>query len=174
VNAFRALQEAASAADEDEIVNVEEESGLEVPDVGPPVVSSIDIDRQGTINDLRIAVDISHTYIGDLRVDLIAPNGTAVALHNNTGGSANDLVKTYSVDEFPALRTLLGKPIGGTWQLRVRDTFGFDVGRLNRWRIMARITATTPAPLTARLNQQKVSAKRSRKDTAAKRSRQYS
>ena len=62
-----------------------------------PVMSAIDIAEQGTINDLRIKVNISHTYIGDLRVDLVAPDGTAVVLHNNTGGSANDLVKTYSV-----------------------------------------------------------------------------
>ena len=47
--------------------------------------------EQGAINDLRIQVNITHTYIGDLRVDLIAPDGTAVMLHNNTGGSANDL-----------------------------------------------------------------------------------
>ena len=83
----------------EQVVDVEQAPGLEIPDVGTPVVSSIDIAQQGTINDLRIKVNISHTYIGDLRVDLVAPDGTAVVLHNNAGGSADDLIKTYSIQE---------------------------------------------------------------------------
>jgi subtilisin-like proprotein convertase family protein len=145
VNAFRAVQAAAAGVAAELIVDVEVAPGLEIPDVGTAVVSSIDIADAGTINELRIQVSISHTYIGDLRVDLIAPDGTAVVLHNNTGGSANDLVKTYAIQETPSLRSLLGKPIHGSWQLRVRDTFRLDVGRLNRWRIAARVVAPVPA-----------------------------
>lgn len=100
---------------------------------------------QGAINELRVGVDITHTCIGDLRVDLIAPDGRAVALYNHTGGSANDLVKTDSPQELPALRALLGKPIQGTWRLRVVDTFRIDVGRLNSWRIVARLAPPVPA-----------------------------
>jgi subtilisin-like proprotein convertase family protein len=94
-----------------------------------------------------------HVFLaGDLRVDLIAPDGTAVALHGNTGGSANDLVKTYSAQETPALRPLLGRSITGSWQLQVQDTFLLDVGRFNSWRIAARVAATAPGPTGPRLD----------------------
>ena len=146
VNAFRAVQAAAAGAQADQQIDREEAPGLDIPDVGLPVSSSIPISQEGTITDLRVQVDIRHTFIGDLRVDLIAPDGTAVVLHNNTGGSAHDLIRTYSVQETPALRPLLGKPIQGIWQLRVVDTFRIDVGRLNRWRIVARVAASA-APL---------------------------
>jgi subtilisin-like proprotein convertase family protein len=162
VNAFRAVEAAASAAAEANLVDVEERPNLRIPDVGAPVVSSIDIDERGSIVEMRVQVDISHTYISDLRVDLIAPDSTGVVLHNHTGGSANDLIKTYSAQETPALRALEGKPIGGTWRLQVRDTFRLDVGRLNRWRIVARVVGASPRPAIATsLN----------KDTRAKKSR---
>ncbi|MEH1014169.1 S8 family serine peptidase, partial [Micromonospora sp. CPCC 206060] len=45
-----------------------------------------------------VAVDIVHTYIGDLVVSLIAPDGTAYALHNRTGGSADNINQTYTVN----------------------------------------------------------------------------
>ncbi len=163
VNAFRAVQEAANAARAEDVVDVQVEPGLNIPDVGMPVVSSIDIDQQGAITDLRIQVNISHTYIGDLRVDLIAPDGTAVVLHNNTGGSANDLIKTYSIQETPALRVLLDKEIQGRWQLSVRDIFRLDIGRLNSWRIAARVAPRTPAPVTVASHNGAERGKRSRK-----------
>jgi len=167
VNAFRAVQAAANAASDEDVVDVQVQPGLDIPDVGMPVVSSIDIDQQGTITDLRIKVDISHTYIGDLRVDLIAPDGGAVVLHNNTGGSANDLVKTYSIQETPALRVLLDKQIQGRWQLSVRDTFRLDIGRLNSWRIAARVARRAPVLSAVASHNGAARGKRSAKRTGA-------
>ena len=150
VNAFRAVQAAAAGVEAERVVDVEARPLLEIPDVGQPVVSSIEIEEDGAITDLRVRVDISHTYIGDLRVDLIAPNGTGVVLHNNTGGPANDIVRTYSVQDTPAMRPLLDSAIGGTWRLRVTDTFRLDVGRLNSWRIVARVAGPAPARSASR------------------------
>src|SRR3546814_10690512 len=45
-----------------------------------------------------VSVYIKHTYIGDLKVDLLAPDGSAYGLHNRTGGSANNIIKTYTGD----------------------------------------------------------------------------
>ena len=121
-------------------IDIQSDANLPIPDVGEPVISSIDIDEDGTLTELRIQVNISHTYIGDLRVDLIAPDNSVVVLHNNTGGSTDNIVRTYSVHT-PALRPLLDKPIRGKWQLQVKDTFRLDIGRLNRWRIAARVAS---------------------------------
>jgi len=76
----------------------------------------------------QVYVDITHTWIGDLIVTLIAPDGSTYVLHNRTGGSADDIDATYTVD-------LSSEPKNGTWNLRVSDNAALDTGTLNRWSI---------------------------------------
>jgi subtilisin-like proprotein convertase family protein/subtilisin family serine protease len=140
VNAFRAVHAASAGTSAERAVDAIQNSMLPIPDVaGVPVFSSIQIQEEGQITDLRVQVNITHTYIGDLRVDLLAPDGTSVALHSNAGGSADNLNRTYSLQNTPALRGLLARPIRGTWRLKVSDSFRLDAGRLDRWRIAARV-----------------------------------
>lgn len=150
VNALKAVEAAATRVATERLVTLEAHPNLEIPDHGAPVMSSIAVEESGVINELRISVDINHTFIGDLRVDLIAPNGTSVVLHNNEGGASRDLVRTYSAQQIPALRPLLGTNCAGEWQLRVVDQFRFDVGRVNSWRIAARLAAPVLASVTRR------------------------
>ena len=74
----------------------------------------------------KVAVNIVHTYIGDLKVELVAPDGTAYVLHNRAGGSADNLVQTYSVD-------LSSESLNGTWKLRVTDAANGDTGKIDKW-----------------------------------------
>jgi len=39
------------------------------------------------LTDLRVQVNITHTYIGDLRIACWRPTRTSVPLHSHTGGS---------------------------------------------------------------------------------------
>ncbi|MEV0459699.1 M4 family metallopeptidase [Catellatospora methionotrophica] len=73
-----------------------------------------------------VTVNILHTYIGDLVVDLVAPDGTVVNLHNRTGGSADNINQTYTVN-------LATKIANGTWKLRVRDAATADTGTVDTW-----------------------------------------
>ncbi|MFF3868276.1 proprotein convertase P-domain-containing protein [Micromonospora sp. NPDC001898] len=73
-----------------------------------------------------VAVDIVHTYIGDLVVSLVAPDGSVYALHNRTGGSTDNINQTYPVN-------LSSETSNGTWRLRVQDAASGDVGYLNSW-----------------------------------------
>ncbi|SMD25560.1 choice-of-anchor B family protein [Lentzea albidocapillata] len=73
-----------------------------------------------------VAVNIVHTYIGDLIVDLVAPDGTAYNLHNRGGGSADNINRTYTVNLSSELRN-------GTWKLRVQDRANADTGYINSW-----------------------------------------
>ncbi|HEV2778792.1 MAG TPA: S8 family peptidase [Actinophytocola sp.] len=73
-----------------------------------------------------IEVHIVHTWIGDLVVDLVAPDGTVYNLHNRSGGSADNINQTYT-------RNLSGETANGTWNLRVRDAAAQDVGRIDSW-----------------------------------------
>ena len=90
------------------------------------IQDAITVDRSGTATSVSVAVDISHTYRGDLVIDLIAPDGTSQTLHSRTGGSANDIDRTYTPD-------FDGTGIAGDWTLRVSDRAGGDVGTLNGW-----------------------------------------
>ena len=75
-----------------------------------------------------VAVNIVHTYIGDLKVDLVAPDGSVYVLHNRTGGSADNIVQTYTVN-------LSSEALNGTWNLRVNDNANADTGRIDSWSI---------------------------------------
>ena len=85
--------------------------------------------RPGTApSDVAVAVNIVHTYIGDLKVDLVAPDGSIYVLHNRTGGSADNINSTYTVN-------LSGEAYNGTWKLRVNDNAVNDTGRIDTWSI---------------------------------------
>ncbi len=45
-----------------------------------------------------VEVHIVHTYIGDLIVTLIAPDGSTYPLHNRAGGSTDDIDQTYTTN----------------------------------------------------------------------------
>ncbi|MEU4639143.1 S8 family peptidase [Micromonospora sp. NPDC023814] len=73
-----------------------------------------------------VAVNLVHTYIGDLVVSLVAPDGSAYTLHNRSGGSADNIKQTYTVN-------LSAEVANGTWKLRVQDAGAGDTGYLNSW-----------------------------------------
>jgi subtilisin family serine protease len=76
---------------------------------------------------LAVEVHIVHTYIGDLQVQLIAPDGTAYTLKSyGTGGSADNIDTTYSVNAS-------AEAANGTWKLRVSDNAALDTGRIDAW-----------------------------------------
>ncbi len=75
-----------------------------------------------------VAVNIVHTYKGDLKVDLVAPDGSVYVLHNRAGGSADNIVQTFTVN-------LSSEALNGTWNLRVNDNAAGDVGYINSWSI---------------------------------------
>ncbi len=75
-----------------------------------------------------VAVNIVHTYKGDLKVDLVAPDGSVYVLSNYAGGSADNIVQTFTVN-------LSSEALNGTWNLRVNDNAANDVGYINSWSV---------------------------------------
>ena len=107
-----------------------------IPDDNPAGVSStIAIGRAGTVRRITVSVDITHTYIGDLVVDLTDPSGTTAALHNRTGAGQDNIIRSFSAADTPALGVFIGRQAQGNWVLRVRDLAGRDIGKFNRWSI---------------------------------------
>jgi serine protease len=80
------------------------------------------------LSSTQVAVNIVHTYIGDLKVDLVAPDGSIYNLHNHTGGSADNINQTYTVN-------LSTEALNGTWKLRVNDNAAGDTGYINSWSV---------------------------------------
>lgn len=103
------------------------------------------------VGDLEVDIDITHTFIGDLRVILTNPTGVSVTLHDRTGGSADDIVRRYSVSE-PAdgpgsMADFNGLPVGGTWTLTVSDNAGGDTGTLNSWSLRPQTSGAQCPPI---------------------------
>jgi len=114
------------------------------------ITSTINVPAIGTIVSLRVRVDITHTFQGDLEVALIGPDNTTVLLHNRTGASADNIQTVYADLTVPAqaLAAFTGKAINGAWKLRVRDLAALDTGTLNFWEIDFRADSS-PCPCTA-------------------------
>jgi subtilisin-like proprotein convertase family protein len=86
---------------------------------------TIPADEGGTISSITARVTIYHSFIGDLYVTLIGPDGTTRVIHNRGGGAADNLFGTYDVTS-----TFQGKELAGTWTLRVYDGAGGDTGSI--------------------------------------------
>ncbi|MEU9309225.1 S8 family serine peptidase [Streptomyces sp. NPDC048256] len=106
-------------------------TAVPIPDNGSAIESSIAVSgRSGNApTALKVGVDITHTYRGDLVIDLVAPDGTAYRLKAaSSSDSADNVSTTYSVNAS-------GESANGTWKLRVQDTAAQDTGKLNNWQL---------------------------------------
>ena len=120
--------------DENGLIRVESTPGLTIPDRDPTGISdTIALNQTGSLRALAVEIDIRHTYIGDLKIDLISPNGTAVTLHDRNGGSTHDIRRRYDVQSTSALSSLIGQSIAGEWRLSVSDHALVDEGTLHGW-----------------------------------------
>ncbi|MCX4996024.1 M4 family metallopeptidase [Streptomyces longwoodensis] len=107
----------------------ENTADVSIPDNGAAVTSSITVSgRTGNApSTLQVAVDIVHTWRGDLVVDLVAPDGTAYRLKSfSSSDSADNVQATYTVDASSEVAN-------GTWALRVQDQAAQDTGYINAW-----------------------------------------
>jgi subtilisin-like proprotein convertase family protein len=130
-----ALEFAISAAPSQ--VVLEETPGTPIPDNTPTgITRSLSTNTAGNVGSVEVQVDINHTWIGDLRVSLRSPAGSEVVLHDQTGGSADNLAQIYTTATTPGLAVFTGKPMSGQWQLNVSDRAAQDVGKLNKWRLV--------------------------------------
>jgi subtilisin-like proprotein convertase family protein len=115
-------------------VRRERTPALAIPDNDAAgITDTAEVAETGAVRSLKVWVDITHPYIGDLRVQLVAPSGRTVSLHDRSGGSRDNLIKTYDAAALPALQGFAGESLQGAWRLRVSDLAGRDVGKLNRW-----------------------------------------
>ncbi|MFJ2113458.1 MULTISPECIES: M4 family metallopeptidase [unclassified Streptomyces] len=102
-----------------------------IPDNGPAVTSSLAVTGvTGNAPDaLQVDVNITHSYRGDLVIDLVGPSGTSYRLKDSSGGdSVDNVIETYYVNTS-------AETANGTWQLKVQDVASADTGRLNSFKL---------------------------------------
>ncbi|WP_369146624.1 M4 family metallopeptidase [Streptomyces sp. R44] len=106
------------------------DADVSIPDNGAAVTSSLTVSgvSGNAPSNLAVGVDIVHTYIGDLVVDLIAPDGSVYTLSNRAGGSADNINQTYTVNASTEVAN-------GVWKLRVQDKASIDTGYINSFKL---------------------------------------
>lgn len=111
------------------VINVNEP----IPDNDPAgITSSIVISDDLTIEHVEVIFDATHTYRGDLEIELISPSETSSLLaekHLNDGGNNYNNWKFISVRNW-------GESSAGTWTLRVADRANIDTGTFNSWTLV--------------------------------------
>jgi Zn-dependent metalloprotease len=100
-----------------------------IPDAGAAVTSPVTVsgcDRNASAT-TKVEVHITHTYRGDLLIDLVAPDGSSYRLKNSSGSdSADNVNATYTVNAG-------SEAANGVWKVRVQDVFAVDSGTLASW-----------------------------------------
>ncbi|WP_420321277.1 reprolysin-like metallopeptidase [Flagellimonas sp.] len=121
---------------------------LEIIALGTPTVaSSVQIFEDLQVSDVNVSIELTHTFLEDLIIDLISPSGTRVTLISNACGDANNINAIFddsgvalvcsgnpaisgTVAPLGSLSSLNGESTLGEWTLEVRDTAANDGGSL--------------------------------------------
>ncbi len=115
------------------------ERAIFIPDADQTgIISHLTITDPRTIENAWVRVDITHPSRGDLRITLIAPDGTAFPLQQDSIDRARDIHNTYSVN-------LRGRSAAGVWTLRVADVIFLDAGTLQSWDLIIQFAGDAPA-----------------------------
>ncbi len=118
----------------DHIIKETSSPGSIIPDNNTQGLSeAIQISLDGKVTKLKVNVDISHSNIANLRIELLSPGGKRAILHNRTGIGKKDLNKTYNSKATASLTTFIGQSMKGIWVLKIKDLAGRNEGVLNNW-----------------------------------------
>ena len=100
-------------------------SGTSIPDNSEEGVTvSTEVSESGEIASAVLVVDITHTWSGDLSIELVHPDGTLTQLKTPNGASDSDVHEQYDVSAF------VGKSAAGTYKLIISDVAAEDTGEL--------------------------------------------
>lgn len=133
------------------------------------IISTINVLDDFAITDVNVSLDITHTWLWDLQVSLISPNGTEVLIYDRSCGSSSDSRKNINAifddsapekvcdNTIPAIHgptkpdNLLSlfnnESSFGLWKLKVVDNAAGDVGKLNSWTLnMCKTEQTVSVP----------------------------
>ena len=120
------------------------------------VTDTVEITDDLSLTNLTLDITVTHTFIGDVKFDLISPAGTALVVERTgrCGSSMNGMDATYTdegqtsiecvdmpgepavqglIKPFSSFSNLNGESTLGTWTLRITDTGPGDTGTVDSW-----------------------------------------
>jgi subtilisin-like proprotein convertase family protein len=98
-----------------------------IPDGGPPVVKQFTVPDGCSHGTVTSSIVIRHPYRGDLKVELILPDGSIYVLKwPNPSDSGDDYLGSHTIN-------LGSSPAAGIWRLRVTDVYQVDAGYIQSW-----------------------------------------
>lgn len=123
----------------------------------------------GSLNNVTTSLSIEHTYLQDLIIELVHPDGTIIKLVNRNcdeGASVNGVVYNFNFDNtatvqlpsgsclnptpitgnvkpFDPISVFFGKPANGTWTLRATDWYNGDTGSISNWSLNLCVAETS-------------------------------
>ncbi|MGQ4650187.1 proprotein convertase P-domain-containing protein [Lyngbya aestuarii] len=129
---------------------------LEIPELDTVNSELLVSNFEGSLNDVNVELDITHTYNSDLDVFLLSPVGTKVELFTDVGSNQDNFTNTVLDDEANQLISSGAAPFSGSfipegqlsdfdgqdpngnWSLEITDQVGQNVtaGTLNSWSLI--------------------------------------
>ncbi|MFG0903295.1 proprotein convertase P-domain-containing protein [Photobacterium damselae] len=96
---------------------------------------ALNINNDDVLNDkLVIKLDIKHPKLSDLQVSIITPSGDKeIPLLQYNNIHTSHLTWLFMISNKPELESLVGMPMKGRWQLKVRDRVPGNQGQLISW-----------------------------------------
>jgi subtilisin-like proprotein convertase family protein len=93
--------------------------------------STVAVSGLGKVLSAKVTTNITHTFIGDLRITLTSPAGVVSVLSANAGGSADNFIVT----DLDVSSSFLNVASTGTWTLKAVDNAAQDVGVINSFKL---------------------------------------
>ncbi len=118
---------------------------------GTPVITSRLVFFENlSVADINVQIDLEHTFLADLVINLISPSGTTVPLVSSSCGDSRNIIATFDdegtsfdcaidpaisgiVKPLGSLSAFNGESILGEWTLEIRDNAPSDGGRLKNF-----------------------------------------
>ncbi len=123
-----------------------------IPDNNPAgVTSTVAVAETGAVSGVRVTVNLTHSYDGDISLSLVGPNGAEVSLSAKHGSSGDNYTGTVFDDAAATpiasgsppftgsfrpdapLSAFHGLPANGAWTFKVVDSVSNDVGTIDAW-----------------------------------------
>ena len=136
VNALRAVELAAEAAGSPGASAFGARFNEPIPDTGIGSVA-VQVADPRTVASIRLQIDIDHTWVGDLAIDVVPPGRPRFRVWTGTGpDNRRTLRLSLSDGDLPALGGMIGTAVNGEWRLIVDDRVARDTGVIRGFEVV--------------------------------------
>jgi subtilisin-like proprotein convertase family protein len=132
---------------------------------GDTMIVEVAVESEGNIDDFAVNLSVSHTWIGDLVIDIEHPDGTVrnVWNRNCNNPQRTNLQATFrdnsqaivcgsptvgTFNPVESFNVFFGKPKAGIYKLHITDFFNQDTGTVDSWAIDFGCTTLNNASFT--------------------------